>query len=212
MIRNFRTNYKIIFKTRFSTKNVLVSNDIGIINLKDKESLPTDCSQMYYDCLNQHYKMRIPFSDIDYYTNLFRISIKIMNNQNLESWDILERYIILNYNYLEMSFLSEASYQFSVIKWSNFEFWYYIEKRLTADIKIMNNNQLSNCIYSFGTNDKGSNHLFNIFSDEVLDRKIRNFDEEEFKKIYLGFKSNKIRNKLLWNILDKAKLELNYNI
>ena len=75
-------------------------------------------------------------------------------------------------------------------------------------MKELTNRQLSEFINSFGYNDKGSNYLFENFANEVLNRKIRNFNEEEFKRIYSVFKSNNIKDKILCAILNRAKIKI----
>jgi hypothetical protein len=168
--------------------------------------------QIYYNLLSKNKKLSVPYTDDDYYSELFDFSKRIVNNQDLESWEIIEKYVKLNLEILDRNFLTEIIDQYATIKYYKFEFWYLAEKEIIKTIKQFDNSQLSNIIYSFGYAEKGSNYFFRIMSEEVLNRGIRNFSEKEFVMIYNGFKLNKINDKLLWAILNSAKKELYPNI
>ena len=83
-----------------------------------------------------------------------------------------------------------------------------MEKRVLKSIKEFSNQQISILIYSFGFNDKGSNYLFENLANEILNRKMKSFNQDEFYYFYMGLKMNKYKDKLLWAILDRAHKEL----
>lgn len=169
----------------------------------------TEPAKLYYNLLSIHNKMKIPFIDEEYYKDLFEISCKISNSSaDLESWNIILKFTQLNFENVDKEFLTKVVYQFSKIKISDFEFWYYMEKRVLKSIKEFSNQQISILIYSFGFNDKGSNYLFENLANEILNRKMKSFNQDEFYYFYMGLKMNKYKDKLLWAILDRAHKEL----
>jgi len=234
MNRGIRSHYAIeIFKSFYSIKFYLFSNHSNSKNLKIKDefviksegvntndesynreimskenSYLTAPSKIYFDLIEQHGASIIPFSDDELYLELFKLSSNIMNNQDLESWGIIEKYAILRLDNIDMNFLFKIIEQLSKIRTTNFEFWYLSEKKILNNLSSISNNQLSSLIYHFAISDSASNHLFNTLADEILNRGIRNFKEAEFVLIYNGFKYNRIKNKLLWAFLNRAKLEL----
>jgi hypothetical protein len=185
------------------------------LDLHENKNLNTQAepAKLYYDLLSIHKKMKIPFIHEEYYKDLFEVSCKISNSSaDLESWYIIQKFTQLNFENIDKEFLTQVVYQFAKIRISDFEFWYYIEKRVLKTIKEFSNKQISILIYSFGLNDKGSNYLFENFANEILDRKMKNFDQDEFYYFYMGFKMNNYKDKLLWAILDRAHKEIHPNL
>jgi hypothetical protein len=159
----------------------------------------------YASLINQHYDSHLPYTNKEYYSQLFYFSSSIPHSNGLQSWDILFNYIKYNIDILDKEFLIDALQQYSRLNYENFEFWYYVEKRLTKEIRSFSNKELAIVTYSFGHVRQGSDHIFTLLGREVLDRGIRNFSENEFIMIYNGLKNSGIRDKLLWAILNKAK-------
>jgi hypothetical protein len=157
--------------------------------------------------ITQHKKMRIPFIEENFYKKLLDNLLMLPQENYLETADIIARYTILNNEHIEKEFLVQILVELSKRKYFDFEFWYFTEKRVIEIVNRFTNNQLAKVIYSYAMNDKGSNYLFNLLAKEVLDRKIRSFKHEEFFLIYEGFKTNKIKDKLLWAILERSKIE-----
>ena len=153
----------------------------------------TTSSKVYYDLLEEHAKFRIPFSDEEFYKNLLKFSSKIMNNSDLESWSIIEKYAILNMDRINMEFLIEIIEELSKKKSNNFEFWYLSEKRVLKNLEAITNHQLATLTYHLAISNSCSNHLFDLLSEDVLNRGLRNFNEVEFKYIFDGFKHNRIK-------------------
>ena len=178
-----------------------------------ENSYLTAPSKIYFDLIEHHRTSIIPFSDDELYFELFKLSSNIMNNSDLESWGIIEKYAILKIDNIDISFLVEIIEQLSKIRTTtNFKFWNLSEKKILNNLNSISNNQLSSLIYHFAISDSGSNHMFNTLADEILNRGIRNFKEAGFVFIYNGFKYNRIKNKLLWAFLNRAKLELHPNL
>lgn len=200
---------EFVIKTHLDKHNSY-SNRNEIMTTSD--TYLTAPSKIYYDLIEEHKQFRIPFSDDDFYKELFLLTSKIMNNSELESWGIIEKYAILNMEKIDVEFLIDIIAEMSQVKLSNFEFWYRAEKRILNNLQTISNNRLASIIYHFAVSDSGSNHIFNILAEEILNRGIRNFKEAEFRLIYDGFKYNRIKDKMLWAFLNRAKLELYPNM
>jgi hypothetical protein len=204
-----------VIKTQFGYKPTPKFDDKTPTNFeeisavaKNESEVITISSDEYYDLLDKHYQMKIPFTDNEYYLQLFQISSQIVNNADLESWNIIDRYVILNLELIEKSFIINVIEQLSKFKYYRFEFWYMIENWCVKNVKNVSNAELAISIYSFAHAEKGSNYLYTILSKEVLDRGLRSFNEREFVMIYNGFKICKIKDKLLWAFLNKAREEV----
>lgn len=209
MIKNLHFS-KIFQNTKFP-KCFSTNFNKTPVELVFKQSLDNKVAKsnkIYLDMINKHYRMSIPFIDDEFYLDLFNLTKQIENNNDLDSWVVLENYFKLNLERLSNDIFAEVIEEFGKIKYFRFEFWYLIEKNLHINLHKFNNNQLARIIYSFAYAEKGSNYLFKLLVKEVLDRKIRNFNEEEFIMIYNGFKIYNIKDKLLNAMLEKAKEEL----
>lgn len=167
----------------------------------------------YQQLINLHKNQKIPFMDEDLYKNLLEV-VKTVNDTNLtgEGWHILENYTKLNIDNIENDFFTKIIEEFALVKYTDFEFWYRAEKRIIKNLSSFTNNQLASFVHSFGTCDRGSNYLFENFTNEILNRKIGSFTKEEYVMIYVGFKQNNIKDKLLWAILNRANIELFDNV
>jgi hypothetical protein len=225
----FKSFYSInvkIFTSTSDGKNLEVKDEFVIKQEEEKSNLEsyekeimssdnsylTAPSKVYFDLIEHHRNARIPFSDDKLYVELFKFSSMVMNNTDLESWGIIEKYAMLNIERINIDFLVQIIEQLSKVRTTNFEFWYLSEKKILNNLNSISNYQLSSLIYHFAISDSGSNHLFNTLADEVLNRGIRKFKEHEFVLIFNGFKYNRIKDKVLWAFLNRAKLELHPNL
>jgi hypothetical protein len=182
----------------------------------ENTELPVEYSneiiEKYNSLISTHDNMTIPFVDNKFYKDLFYFSKDVPQSEGLHSWDILFNFIKHNIDTLEREFLIEILQQYSRIDYKNFEFWYLLERRLTKEIKILTNNELAISIYSFGHVMQGSDYIFTQLSQEVLNRGVRKFSQDEFVMIYNGMKNSRIKDKLLWAILDKGRETIFPNI
>ena len=78
-----------------------------------ENSYLTAPSKIYFDLIEHHMTSIIPFSDDELYFELFKLSSNIMNNSDLESWGIIEKYAILKIDNIDISFLVEIIEQLS---------------------------------------------------------------------------------------------------
>ena len=70
------------------------------------------------------------------------------------------------------------------------------------------NEELTRIIYNLGFAEVGSNHLWKLLSQRVLDIQPKNFNENQFLMIYNAFKSFKYQDKLLWAFLERTLIEV----
>ena len=168
---------------------------------------------LFQQLIDLHKSQKIPFTDDELYKNLLE-AVKAVNNIDItsEGWHILEHYTKLNIDNIENEFFTEIIKEFARVKYMDFEFWYRAEKRIIKNLNNFTNNQVAIFVNSFGLSDRGSNYLFERFTNEILNRKIGSFTKEEFVMIYHGFKQNNIKDKLLWAILNRANIELFDNV
>lgn len=207
-IRRFCTmhpNGVKLMKTEFGYKLPQSNSEFNGRN----ETIVAMSSEEYFNLLDRHYQMKIPFTDDAYYKELFKVSSQIVNNAELESWTIIDRYVLLNLDYIDKTFLLQVVEQFGKFKYFKFEFWYMIEKWVKKNIQSLTNYELAMLLYSFAHAEKGSNYLYDILiRKEIIKRGLKTFNEKEFVLIYNGFKFSKIKDKFLWAMLDKVKEEL----
>jgi hypothetical protein len=206
--KEYKTLFFISHKLNhnFSTKTSVLTEIPEKLN-KKFEIILENIIHQNETLISQHKKMRIPFIDEEFYRKLLDNLITIPQEYYLETADIIARYVKLNIDHIDNEFFAQIILELSKRRYSDFEFWYLSEKRVIQIINNFTNYQLAMILHSFAINDKGSNRLFNIFAKEVLDRKIRSFTKVEFFYIYDGFKRNNIKDKLLWAIMDRAKIE-----
>jgi hypothetical protein len=191
------------FCTKINTEVQHHQNDI-----KSDIVYSEELKNEYNTLIDEHNNSLLPYSDKEFYTNLFYFSSNVPDNANLHSWDILLSYIKYNIDTLDKEFLLDVLQQYSRMNYSNFEFWYYIERRLTKDIKLMTNKEIAIATYSFGHVGQGSNYIYTSLAKAVMDKGIRTFTEDEFIMLYNGFKNSRVRDKMLWAILERARKEL----
>jgi hypothetical protein len=190
---------KFNFCTSF--KDVLIKDENAI-------EYPTEIVEKYNSFIEKHKESHLQFSDHQFYTQLFYFSQNIPENKGLHSWNIFYEFIKYNYETIDINLLLDAIQQYSRMNYNNFELWYYMEKRILKELKTLSNLELSIVAYSFGYAHQGSGYLYTQLSNEILDRDITSFSRDEFIMIYNGLKNGGIKDKLLWAILDKAKVEL----
>lgn len=166
----------------------------------------------YLSLLDTHKSFVIPFQDHSFYTGLLEMSKQIVQNEELESWYILDQYVELNIETLSKEFLVEATQAFGKIKFFRFKFWYFLENRIVKEVKNMSNTELAKVAYSFAYAGKGSDYLYKVIAEELMRRKISNLNEEEFILVYNAFYNVKIKDKVFNLLLDKARQEKYSNL
>ena len=181
-------------------------------NKNNEISLTTETINNYKFILEKHNKNIIPYCDHELYKDMLDLSKSIVHNEELESWYILDLYIELNIEHLNLDFLVEAIEGFSKIKYFKFKFWYFCENKIIENIKHFSNDQISKLIYYYSYPNKGSDYFYKILSEEIFRRKISNFTEGEFILIYNGFKMINFKDKIFNLILEKARKEIFNNL
>lgn len=161
----------------------------------------------YLSLLQKHKSFEIPYTDDSFYLDLLKMSKNIVQNEELESWYILEQYVELKIDSLEKELLVEFAQAFGKIKFFRFKFWYFLENRLVKEIKNMTNTELAKTIYSFAYASKGSDYVYKVFAEELMIRKISQLNEEEFILVYNAYSNFRIRNKIFNLLLEKARQE-----
>jgi len=161
----------------------------------------------YLSLLKEHKSFEIPFIEHTYYKNLLKISKSIVQNEELESWYILDQYIELNIDSLQRDFLVEAIEGFGKIKFFKFKFWYFVENRIVQDYKSYCNLDLAKIVYSFAYAGKGSDYFYRIIAEELMRRKISKLTEEEFILIHNAYANLKIKDKIFNLLIEKARKE-----
>lgn len=162
---------------------------------------------IYLSKLETHKSFEIPYADHSFYKALLEMSKNIVQNEELESWYILDQYVELNIDSLNKEFLVEIAQAFGKVKFFKFKFWYFLENRIVKEIRNMSNTELARIVYSFAYAGKGSDYFYKIIAEELMRRKISKLNEEEFILVYNAFKSVKITEKVFNLLIDKARQE-----
>jgi hypothetical protein len=162
---------------------------------------------VYLKYLEKHKNNEIPFVDNDFYKDILELNKSIEENQELETWSILDEYIELNLENIEKDFFLDLIENFGKIKYWKFKFWYFCENKIINDYKSYNNYELAKLIYSFSFAEKGSDYLYNSIAKELMLRKISNLTEKEFILIYNAYTTVKIDDKIFNLLLEKARKE-----
>lgn len=180
-----------------------------LIDIKNQNqmTLTEEKVNNYLSKLETHKKFVIPYTDHDFYRGLLEMSNNIVQNEELESWYILDQYVELNIETLDKEFLIEATQAFGKVKFFKFRFWYFLENRIVKEVKNLNNIELAKVVYSFAYAGKGSDYLYKVIAEEFMRRKISTLNEEEFILVYNAFNGVKIRDKIFNLLLDKARQE-----
>ena len=193
-----------------SNLNLLDNNlTIFLIDYKNQNEMTLSEEKInnYHSQLQKHKSFEIPLSDHSFYKGLLEMSKNIVQNEELDSWYILDQYVVLNIEIFDKEFLVEIAEAFGKVKFFRFKLWYYLENRIVQEIKNMNNFELVKIAYSFAYASKGSDYFYKAIAEELLRRKISKLNEEEFILVYNAYKNIKIRDKIFNLLLDKARQE-----
>jgi len=164
-------------------------------------------TSIYLSKLETHKSFEIPYKDHSFYQALLKMSQNIVQNEDLDSWYILDQYVQLNIEILDKDFLIDTAQAFGKVKFFKFKFWYFLENRIVKEIQNMSNTELAKVVYSFAFAGKGSDYLYKLFAEELMKRKISKLNEDEFILVYNAFGNVKIRNKVFNLLLNKARQE-----
>lgn len=178
------------------------------IDNKKGLSVTEEKIEYYHSLLEKHRNYEIPYTDHSFYKELMSISKDISENAELESWYVLEQYIELNIETMDIEFLVETIKNFSKINFFRFKFWYTIENRIVKEYKSYTNLELAKIVYSLSYVEKGSDYIYRIIAEELMKRKISSLNEEEFILVYNSYIKIKMSNKVFNLMLDKARKEI----